>query len=91
MEIRIIVPGVDCKITDTFLGHQIANDILERMFFQRSNDVMSIHKTEGDIIAEITIKEGLISICRSGKFELYTLAEAEDIISNTISQLLDKR
>lgn len=91
MEIRIIAPGTDCKTTKTNIACKIACNILEEIFYEALSDVMSIHIENGDCIAEISVDNGfkLVTICRHGVFKKYCLPDAEDIVSNIISDYTD--
>lgn len=89
MEIRIIAPGTDCKTTNTSIASKIACDIIEEIFYERLNDVMTIHTSEGNFIAEISVNNERVNICRNGKVGNYCLPDAETIIFNMISDYIE--
>lgn len=87
-EIRIIAPGVDCKISKVNIATKIACDIIDEIFHKSSLDVMSIHEADGDCVAEITVKDDLLSIRQHGRRRCYILLDAEVVISNIIINLM---
>lgn len=89
MEIRIIAPGTDCKTINTSIACKIACDIIEEFFYEISNDVMTIHTSDGNFIAEISVRDERVNICQHGKVEDYCLPDAEIIIFNMISDYID--
>jgi hypothetical protein len=89
MEIGIIAPGTDCKTTNTSIACKIACDIIEEIFYEKSNDVMTIHTSDGNFIAEVSISNERVNICRHGKVDNYCLPDAETIIFNMISDYIN--
>ena len=88
MEIRIIAPGTDCKTTSYSIACKIACDIIEEIFYEKSNDVMTIHSNIEDI-AEITVNDKRVNICCHGKVNNYCLPDAETIIFKMISDYIN--
>ncbi|MDR1707431.1 MAG: hypothetical protein LBR46_05455 [Prevotella sp.] len=89
MEIRVIAPGTDCKTTSTSIACKIACDIIEEIFYEKSNDVMTIHTCDGNFVAEVSVSNERVDICRNGKIDNYCLPDAETIIFNMISNYIE--
>ena len=92
MEIRIIAPGVDCKTSKVNIAQKLACAVIEEIYCNFSHDVMSIHDTNGDFIAEITIRNNWFMIWQSGKCEksmIHGLVDAEIVVSNIISRYFE--
>ena len=93
MEIRIIAPGTDCKTSKGNIAQELACAVIKEFYLNIfSRDVMSIHDTKGDIIAEITIKNNCLKIWRFGKCDrhkIHDLTDAEIVISNLVYQYFE--
>jgi hypothetical protein len=84
MSVSIIAPGTKLETSSMGLACYTMREIIEHIYYEDLNDVMTVHNSNDEIIAEVTVRDKSVRICRSGVIANYCLPDAEDIISNII-------
>ena len=82
--IRIIAPGTDCTTERATIACTVANTIIDGIYNEYPQDVMTIHNESGDCVSEISVKDGKVCFCQSGKTKSYSLTDSENVIVDLI-------
>lgn len=82
--IRIIAPGTDCTTERASIACSVAQTIIKGIYNEYPHDVMTIHSESGDCLSEISVKNGKVCFCRSGKVKSYSISEVENVITDLI-------
>jgi len=92
MEIRIIAPGVDYKTSKVDMAQRFACAVIEDIYYNFSHDVLTIHDSNGNFIAEIIIRNNWFMIWQSGKCEkrmIHGLVDAEIVVTNIVRRYFE--
>lgn len=82
--IRIIAPGTDCTTDRASIACTVANAIIEGIYNEYPQDIMTIHNESGDCLSEISVRDEKVCFCHSGKTKTYSISYAENVIVDLI-------
>lgn len=89
MEIGIIAPGIECKVSNAGIATRVACEVLDYIYYKEPDNVMSLHEDNNDPFALIKADRNddkRSGICINNKF--YCFPDAVDVISKLICEHL---
>lgn len=87
--IRIVAPGIDCKVGKADIGIIIATAIMDNIYYEGTKDILCIMK-DNEVLMEVKLKKNEsedLGFDISGKW--YCLPDAEDVVGNYLAELLE--
>lgn len=90
MEMRIIAPGIDCKVTNCGIANDVVCELMSRIFYNEDHhkDVISLHFGNEERHIEISAKEDVALMINSKE---YCLPDAVSIVTELIcKEFFDK-
>lgn len=82
--VRIIAPRTDCTTDRASIACTVANAIIEGIYNEYPQDVMTIHNGSGDCLSEISVRDGKVCFCHSGKTKAYSISHAGNVVVDLI-------
>lgn len=82
--VRIIAPGTDCTTDRASIACTVANAIIEGIYNEYPQNVMTIHNGSGDCLSEISVRDGKVCFCHSGKAKTYSISHAGNVVVDLI-------
>lgn len=84
MYVSLLVPGFECKVTDAGIASRVVGELVEHIYYEAKEDVVSVHKQDENPSMLIRVGEGGLYINQ----DFYCLPDAITVITNYICNLL---
>lgn len=89
MEIFIIAPGIECKVSNAGIATRVASEVLDYIYYEEPCSIMALHEGNKDPFALIKADrndDARSGVCINNSF--YCLPDATDVISKMICEHL---